>query len=284
MAVVAASPYPRRVNFPTLNETEWSQVDAIWDALEEGEPDRARAALDALCRTRAGHPDVRIAEAAVLLDEGEAAAALAALEGAERSADPSLFFHLRALAAFDLSRFEQAESDARRALAVQPALPEALDLMSRVCDHLGREDDAFRHAEEAHALDPEKFPMPLEVEDAAFDALVEKAVEELPDKVREELDELPVLVQPLPSRELLTADEPPLSPDILGLFSGRHLFERSSADPPNAPGTIFLFRRNLLRFARDPEDLAKEIRVTVQHEVGHLLGLDEDDLERWGLA
>lgn len=274
----------RRVNFPTLNETEWSKIDEIWDALEEGEPDRARTALDALRGARNGHPDVKIAESAVLLEEGEAAQALTALEGAERSADPALFFHLRALAAFDLVRFEQAESDARRALAIQPAFAEALDLLSRVCDHLGRDEEAFRHAEEAHALDPEKFLLPLEVSDADFDALVERAVEELPEKVRSELNELPVLVQPLPSRELLTAEEPALSPDILGLFSGRHLLGRSSADPPGPPGTIFLFRRNLLRFASDREELAQEIRVTVQHEVGHLLGLDEDDLERWGLA
>lgn len=272
------------MSFPTLSETEWSKIDEIWDALEEGEADRARATLDALRAARDGHPDVRIAEAAVLLEEGEASRALTALEGAERSADPALFFHLRALAAFDLVRFEQAESDARRALAVQPAFAEALDLLSRVCDHLDRDDEAFRHAEEAHTLDPEKFPLPLEVTDAEFDSLVERAVDELPEKVRKELNELPILVEALPSRDLLTAEEPPLSPDILGLFAGRHLMERSSAEMPNAPGTIFLFRRNLLRFASDRDELAHEVRVTVQHEVGHLLGLDEDDLERWGLA
>jgi len=272
------------MSFATLNETEWARIDEIWDALEEGEADRARAALDALRRSRDGHPDVRIAEAAVLLEEGEAAQALAVLDGAERSADPALFFHLRALAAFDLARFESAETDAGRALAVQPAFAESLDLLSRVCEHLGREEESFRHAEEAHALDAEKFPLPLDVSDAEFDALVEKAVEELPEKVKKELNELPILVEPLPSRELLTAEDPPLSPDILGLFAGRHLLERSSVDLPNAPGTIYLFRRNLLRFATDRDELAQEVRVTVQHEVGHLLGLDEDDLERWGLA
>lgn len=274
----------RAMSFPTLNETEWSRIDEIWDALEEGEAHQARATLDALRKARPGHPDVRIAESAVLLEEGEAEQALAVLQGAERSADPALFFHLRALAAFDLARFEQAEADARRALAVQPAFPESLDLLSRVCEHLGREDESEQYAEQANALDPEKFPLPLDVSDAEFDALVERAVEELPARVKSELHELPVLVEPLPSRELLTAESPPLPPDILGLFAGRHLLERSSGDLPNAPGTIFLFRRNLLRFATDRDELAQEIRITVQHEVGHLLGLDEDDLERWGLA
>jgi predicted Zn-dependent protease with MMP-like domain len=47
---------------------------------------------------------------------------------------------------------------------------------------------------------------------------------------------------------------------------------------------IYLFRRNLLRSCRSQEELAKEIRITVLHEVGHLLGLDEDELDQWGLA
>ena len=55
-------------------------------------------------------------------------------------------------------------------------------------------------------------------------------------------------------------------------------------DLPGAPGAIYLFRRNLLRVSADLEELAREVRVTVQHEVGHLLGLDEDDLEQWGLG
>ena len=272
------------VNFPTLNETDWSKVDAIWQALEEGEPEKARAQLDQLRQSRGGHPDVRIVEAAVLLEEGEAAEALSALAGADRSADPALLFHMRALAAFDLARFEAAEADARRAIAIQPAFAEALDLLSRICEHLGREEDAMRFAEEAGVIDAEKFGPPPDITDEEFDALVEKAVKELPARVRDQLEELPVHVMPLPPRAILTAEDPPLSPDILGLFVGHHLLERSTGDLPDTPGAIYVFRRNLLRACADRDELEREIRVTVQHEVGHLLGLDEDDLERWGLA
>jgi predicted Zn-dependent protease with MMP-like domain len=102
--------------------------------------------------------------------------------------------------------------------------------------------------------------------------------------VKKHLEELPVIVEGLPTREVLASEQPPLSPDLLGLFVGRHLLERSHGDLPGAPGAIFLFRRNLLRVCGDREELENEIRTTVQHEVGHLLGLDEDDLEQWGLA
>src|SRR5439155_24889435 len=120
---------------------------------------------------------------------------------------------------------------------------------------------------------PDSFPAPLDVDDAAFDAIVAESLRELPEEVRRHLEELPVLVESLPARELLTAEDPPLSPDLLGLFVGRHLLERRHDDVPGPPGTIHLFRRNLLRVCGDAEELKREIRITVQHEVGHLLGL-----------
>ena len=120
--------------------------------------------------------------------------------------------------------------------------------------------------------------------DDTFDALVEKSVRELPPAVRKKLDELPVLVQALPTREMLTEEDPPLTPDLLGLFVGRHIFAESVAAAPSAPGAIFLFRRNLLRACSDLDELGREVSITVRHEVGHLMGLDEDELDDWGLA
>jgi len=124
----------------------------------------------------------------------------------------------------------------------------------------------------------------LEIGDEEFDSIVERALAEMPEKVRREIDELPVLVQPLPTREMLTGNDGTVSPDVLGLFVGRPRMERSVSDLPGSPGAIYIFRRNLLRSCADLDELRREVRITVQHEVGHLLGLDEDELEEWGLA
>lgn len=272
------------MNFPTLTETEWARVDEVWRLLEDGEIEGARAALEPLRTRRPGHPDVRIVEAAVALDDGEAAEALEALRGAERSADPALFFHLRALAHFDLVRLEEARADAERALAVQHDAAESHDLLGRVLEFLGREEEAAAHAAEATRLDPERFPPPLDVTPGRFDALVEQSIAELPEPIRRHLEEVPVVVDDRPTVEMLTAEDPPFAPDLLGLFVGRHLMDRSVSDLPSPPAGIHLFRRNLLRICETEEDLVREVRITLQHEVGHLLGLDEDDLDRWGLA
>jgi hypothetical protein len=96
--------------------------------------------------------------------------------------------------------------------------------------------------------------------------------------VRKHLEELPVLVEASPIARCWGGE-----PDLPTCWfrpapSARH------HTTPAAPGAIYLFRRNLLRACADREELEREIRITVQHEVGHLLGLDEDDLESWGLA
>jgi predicted Zn-dependent protease with MMP-like domain len=272
------------MSYETLSEVEWEAVERVWDLLDEGKVANARGAIDALLQRRAGHPDLRIVDAAVALDEDEAERALIALQGAERSADPSLFFHLRAAAHYELVELEAARDDALRALAVNPEIAETHALLAKTLELLGEVEGAAEHTQIAHELDAERFPLPLEVADEEFDGLVEKSLLELPAEVRKHLEELPVLVESLPPRQVLTAEKPPISPDVLGLFIGRHLLERTHSDLPGAPGAIYLFRRNLLRVCADREDLAREVRTTVRHEVGHLLGLDEDDLERWGLA
>ncbi len=271
------------MDYETLTEIQWEKVSKVWTMLDEGELERARRSLDAIMAERPGHPDLRIVDAAIALDEGEPRRALQALTGAERSADPALFFHLRAVTQYELARFEEARDDAGRALAVHPDLAEAHDLLARAFDHLGDRERSEQHAREAEEIDPDAFPRPLEVPAEQFDALVRKNVAELPQEVRRHLDEVPVLVEDLPRREVLTDEDPPLSPDLLGLHVGPDVIRRSHLDTP-AVHVIFLFRRNLLRACSDREELEHEVRITVLHEVGHMMGLDEEDLDRWGLA
>ncbi len=270
--------------YDSLSETEWAEVERVHDLMEEGELESARLSVSALVRKRPGQPDLRILDATLSLEEGEPEQALETLKGAERGADPSEFFFLRASAHYDLVRFTDSCADAQRAVAIVPGYAQAWDLLSRALEFLGRGSEAVEASEKAEALDPEQFPQPLDVSSEDFDALVEKSLAELPKRIRAKLDEVPVVVQDLPTESMLTEDRPPLTPDLLGLFVGHHLFAESSGAPPEVPGSIHLFRRNLLRACTDREDLAREIRITVQHEVGHLLGLDEDELEDWGLA
>ena len=91
------------------------------------------------------------------------------------------------------------------------------------------------------------------------------------------------VVEEVPSEDLCQEFDPPALPgEILGYFTGNTLIERST-EGVALPATIVLFRRNLERIAQDREHVVEEVRITVLHEIGHFLGLDEDDLEERGL-
>src|SRR5262245_58748206 len=70
------------MEYETLTEAEWSQVDRAWELLDDGKVAEARAEVDNLYGKRPGHADLRIIEAALQIEEGQASRALQALQGA----------------------------------------------------------------------------------------------------------------------------------------------------------------------------------------------------------
>jgi predicted Zn-dependent protease with MMP-like domain len=113
----------------------------------------------------------------------------------------------------------------------------------------------------------------------AFDGVVARAGALLPEEFRSHLDEVPVVVEDLPSEAILTDETPPLDPQLLGLFVGTARTERTFATPGiETPPRILLFQRNLERFARDEAELEGEIARTLHHELAHYLGFEEEDM------
>src|SRR5437868_2447974 len=100
--------------FDTLTEAEWARVDDAWDLMEAADYDKARVAVDGLLETRGRHPDLALLDGALAIEEGRAEYALRTLQDAESSADPALFFEVRALARFHLVEPEAARDDAEK--------------------------------------------------------------------------------------------------------------------------------------------------------------------------
>jgi predicted Zn-dependent protease with MMP-like domain len=113
---------------------------------------------------------------------------------------------------------------------------------------------------------------------------MEDALAELPEPVRAYLSNVAIAVEDFPPDDDLLAADPPLPPTVLGMFRGAPLGDKGSMDPwSHFPSSIVLYQRNLERFATDRRDLVEQIRVTLLHEVGHFLGLDEEQLRERGL-
>jgi predicted Zn-dependent protease with MMP-like domain len=81
---------------------------------------------------------------------------------------------------------------------------------------------------------------------------------------------------------LAIADEPPEGEDLLGLYDGVPLVERGPDDLLWEPDRITLFYEPLLAAADTEEELRREIRITLVHELGHFFGFNEDELRERG--
>ena len=107
------------------------------------------------------------------------------------------------------------------------------------------------------------------------EAEVRRTLQALPADLRDRLGDVPVLLEDQPGPHLLEDGWPD---DLLGLFEGPCHGERAS-DVSTQPPTITLFLENLRdEAADDPATFRQEVRTTLLHEIGHYLGLDEDDL------
>jgi len=109
-------------------------------------------------------------------------------------------------------------------------------------------------------------------------AEVEATLAALPKPLRERAEKLPVTFERQPNAGL-QADG--IEEDTLGLFTGPEFADEG--DVPLPPQMI-LFLENLWDFAEGDEGIFQdEVHTTFLHELGHYLGLDEDDLTERGL-
>ena len=109
---------------------------------------------------------------------------------------------------------------------------------------------------------------------------VEDTLEALPAPLREKARALPVTFEQVPNAAL---QEDGIAPDTLGLFVGPDYADEEITPSP-LPPQIILFLDNLWDFAEGDKGIfLEEVHTTYLHELGHYLGLDENDLFDRGL-
>ena len=121
---------------------------------------------------------------------------------------------------------------------------------------------------------------PTHLENVA-DTVIRQVLSRLPAPIQEKTAGCPVVVEWI---EQAAAEDPELPEDLLGLFEGRAFGEPDDEHPVSLP-RIRLFLDNIWEQAgRDRQAFREELRITLLHEIGHYLGLDEAQVEALGLA
>ena len=124
--------------------------------------------------------------------------------------------------------------------------------------------------------------MPYRVSKAQFGDLVEEAIAELPEEFAKFLEEVPVEVLDRPDESHLRRVGAGPNGLLLGLYVGRPRTSRSVEHSGAMPDMIYIFQEPIQTVSRTREELIRQVRVTVLHEIGHHFGLGEDDLTRLG--
>lgn len=188
---------------------------------------------------------------------------------------------------FELGRLGEAEQALRRSLTLDPECAHSVYHMGLVSEHRGDYEGAERLFEHAVGLAPEMYPLPVRMDPEEFERVALEAVEQLPERVRDYIVNCPILIEDLPSAEVVETEK--VSPQLLGLFLGVPVTvaghdARFATAPRVDVDRIVLFKRNLEKAAASPEELREQIQITVKHEIAHYLGMDEEEVERLGLA
>jgi len=108
------------------------------------------------------------------------------------------------------------------------------------------------------------------MDEAEFEEHVRAALDLLPDDIARGLENIAVVIE----------DESPRDPSILGSFYGHPRGERT---PPGAlPAKVVIYRRPLEAAFHDTDELERQIRITVLHELAHYFGIDEQRIAELG--
>ncbi|HEX5060506.1 MAG TPA: metallopeptidase family protein [Kofleriaceae bacterium] len=217
------------------------------------------------------------AEALIVTDDPEGARGALSELSTSAIEDPVL--------AFELAELSLAAEDPRHALRWieiakkdKSATTDVQHLLGRVHEALGDHDETVKAWQAVRAADLAAPPGPVAISDDELERIASAALEELPETARAKLEHVPILIDDVPSEELV-ADG--FDPRTLGVIEGPTMAD--AGDIATSPTHIRLFKKNLERIAHDLDDLAEEVRITVLHETAHYFGLEDDDLEKIGL-
>ncbi len=248
-------------------------------AIDPDDPEVLRSSADLHVRRLGSRDDLELAlqyvrRALPRAQKSRLAAATKALEYEPKDREAR---REKGVALFELCRFDQAKSELSR-LANEVPDAWAEHYLGLIAERAGDDVAAAAHFARARNLDPDAFKPTAQAPRSVFQKIVQEELEKLPPAIKAGLARARFEVKDLPEVSDLVATDPPLSPGILGLF--RPPPESAATD---ARPTILLYRRNLSRAAHNDDELRREVRDTLMHEVGHLNGEDDEQLRDRGL-
>jgi predicted Zn-dependent protease with MMP-like domain len=116
------------------------------------------------------------------------------------------------------------------------------------------------------------------MEKERFEELVREALDKLPQKFKKYLDNLAVIVEERPSREIYDRTQTPPFRSILGHYHGVPLKHRGPFYGNVPPDVIVIYQKTIESICATEEEIKKKVKEVVLHEIGHYFGLSDKEL------
>jgi predicted Zn-dependent protease with MMP-like domain len=124
-----------------------------------------------------------------------------------------------------------------------------------------------------------EFSLPPSLAD--LDAMARRALNDIPRLLARHLDNVMIRVDDFPDAAVEQEMKLESPFDILGLYQGVALTQKSGGAAGETVDMIFLYRRPILDYWCETEDdLYAIVRNVLIHEIGHHFGFSDDDMER----
>lgn len=116
---------------------------------------------------------------------------------------------------------------------------------------------------------------------ASFEQLVLQALDELPRRIWYKMENIAVIVEEEPSRELLSKQGIKSPNTLLGLYQGVPKNKRGIRYANVLPDKITIFKKPIESLCQNKIQLVQKIKEVVLHEVGHYCGFREQELRKY---
>ena len=112
-----------------------------------------------------------------------------------------------------------------------------------------------------------------------FRQLVAEAVDTIPARFRQHLQNIAIVVEDEPPPDVLAEMEIEPPDTLFGLYQGIPLPDRRWDHGNTLPDKISIYQFPIEDACETEEDIVTEVGETLIHEVGHFFGLSEEELE-----
>jgi predicted Zn-dependent protease with MMP-like domain len=105
--------------------------------------------------------------------------------------------------------------------------------------------------------------------------LVTEAIRELPEEIREKMENVAITIERRPTFEELRRTGTKIQNLLLGLYQGVPKTAWGRGFGGNLPDKITIFQESIEKISPNPKEIKELVKIVVWHEIAHHFGIGE---------